>query len=388
MPLPCRVAIIGLGGVGRLHLMAYAGAQHVRVVAACDLDPAAAGLCPPGAAFHTDAATMLASERPDIVCVLTPPASHAALVELAAAAGAHVLCEKPLAVSLADIARMRSACEGAGVQLAYGASYRFLPAIRRARALIAEGAIGEVVLMREAEIGGRGPAARVVLGPEHYPPGGPGGSPMGLVDHGVHLIDVLPWLAGSPVASAAGRGNVSGEALGPEHLTLTLQSGAVGLLAYDEGVFPTVLPAEGGFSLGGGWGPGGYVPGGGWNPSPGAIHVHGTRGALRIHHYAHALYLTDGDGVRQVELEGRPAPHHFADQIDAFAMALAEGRAPEAGLDDGERALRVLLAAYSPTSQAEARPRPSSFPASSPAIPPGPPRSPPAPPRHRAPPAP
>jgi len=346
MPHRLRIAIVGLGGVGRLHLMAYAGARKVRVVAASDLDPAAAALCPPGVAFHTDAAAMLAAERPDIVCVATPPASHAALVELAAAAGAHVLCEKPLAVSLADVERMRTACQAAGVNLAYGASYRFLPAIRRARELIAEGAIGEVVLMREAEIGGAGPDARVVLGPAHYPPGGPGGSPMGLVDHGVHLIDILPWLAGSPVASACGRGNVSGQPLGPEHLTLTLQSGAVGLLAYDEGVFPTALPAEGGFSLGGGWGPGGYVAGGGWNPAPGAIHVHGTRGALRIHHYAHALFLIDADGVRQIPLDGRPAPHHFADQIDAFAEALAEGRAPDAGLDDGERALRVLLSAY------------------------------------------
>lgn len=348
MPPPCRVAIVGLGGVGRLHLMAYAGAANGVLVAACDLDPGAAGVCPPGVAFHTDAAAMLAAERPDIVVIATPPASHAGLVELVAAAGAHVLCEKPLAVSLADIGRIRTACAEGGVALAYGASYRFLPAIRRARALIAAGAIGEVVLMREAEIGGCGPAARVVLGPEHYPPGGPGGSPMGLVDHGVHLIDILPWLAGSPVAHARGRGNVSGQPLGPEHLTLTLQSGAVGLLAYDEGVFPTALPAEGGFSLGGGWGPGGYVPGGGWNPSPGAIHVHGTKGALRIHHYAHALYLIDAGGVRQVPLDGRPAPHHFADQLDAFAAALAEGREPEAGIEDGERALRVLLAAYGP----------------------------------------
>ncbi|MGA0601439.1 Gfo/Idh/MocA family protein [Caulobacter sp. KR2-114] len=346
MPHPLRVAIVGLGGVGRLHLMAYAEAQRVRVVAACDLDPAAAALCPPEISFHPDAAAMLAAERPEIVVVATPPASHAALVELAAGAGAHVLCEKPLAVSLADIARMRTACAAAGVQLAYGASYRFLPAIRRARQLIAAGAIGEVMLMREAEIGGAGPAARVVLGPQHYPPGGPGGSPMGLVDHGVHLIDILPWLAGSPVASAVGRGNVSGQPPGPEHLTLTLASGAVGLLAYDEGTWSTALPAEGGFSLGGGWGPGGYVPGGGWNPAPGAIHVHGAAGALRIHHYAHALYLTDAAGVRQIPLDGRPAPHHFADQIDAFAEALAAGRAPDAGLDDGEQALRVLLAAY------------------------------------------
>jgi predicted dehydrogenase len=177
---------------------------------------------------------------------------------------------------------------------------------------------------------------------------------MGLVDHGVHLIDILPWLAGSPVAEVFGRGNISGETPGPEHLTMRLASGALGLLAYDEGTFATALPAEGAFGWGGGWGPSGYQPGGGWNPSPGAIHVHGERGALRILHYAHALYLTDADGTRQIPLEGAPAPHHFADQIDAFAEDLTLGRPPRCGVDDGERAARILLATYQSAREARA----------------------------------
>ena len=76
--------------------------------------------------------------------MLTPPASHAALVALAAEAGVHVLCEKPIAPSLAEAQAMRRAGEGAGVKIFYGASYRHLPALRQARALILAGVIGEI----------------------------------------------------------------------------------------------------------------------------------------------------------------------------------------------------------------------------------------------------
>jgi predicted dehydrogenase len=258
----------------------------------------------------------------------------------------HVLCEKPLAASPAEAAAMIAACRSAGVQLAYGASYRFLPAVARARALIAEGALGDVVLMREQSIGGAGPAAREILPPSHYPAGGPGGSPMGLVDHGVHLIDAFAWLAGAPVVSAHGRGNVSGEALGPEHLTMTLANGAVGSLLYDEGTYATDLPAEGLFSWGASWDAEGYHAGGAWAAHPGAIHVHGSKGALRIAHYANALFLNDKHGLRQLPLEGRPAPYHFAAQIDAFAEDLLAGRAPRCDAEAGLAALQVLAAAY------------------------------------------
>jgi predicted dehydrogenase len=283
--------------------------------------------------------------------VLTPTASHAGLAIAAAGAGVHVLCEKPLATSLEEAEAMINACAGAGVRLAYGASYRFLPAVAQARALIAAGAVGDVVLMREAAIGGAGPEARVALPPAHYPPGGPGGSPMGLVDHGIHLIDAFAWISGARVVGAFGRGNIAGARMRPEHLMLDFDNGALGCLTYDEGVFSTDLPAEGMFSWGASWDADGYHPGGGWAAHPGSIHVHGTRGALRIFHYANALFLTDAAGCRQIALSGEPAPAHFARQIDAFAEDIAAGRAPGCPGEDGLAALRVLHAAYRSAEQ-------------------------------------
>jgi predicted dehydrogenase len=343
-----RVGLIGIGGVGRLHLEAYRRSAAVEVVALCDADPKrvaeAAATC--GAATYTDHQSMLAAESLDIVCILTPPASRLRIVADVASAGVAILIEKPMATTRADAEEMRRLCDDAGVTLGYGASYRHLPALKHAHDLIVTGAIGDVILLREDFIGGRGPASRTALPPWHYPAGGIGGTGMGLVDHGVHLIDAFAWLAGSPVAWASGRGNRSGDALETEYAVLGLANGATGHLIYEDGTWPTQLPGEGQFSWGASWDQDGYHPGGMWQAHPGSIHVHGTRGALRIFHYAHALYLTDAEGTRQIALEGDPAPDHFRAQIDAFAAELMDNMSPTIGADAGIAALTVLEAIY------------------------------------------
>jgi predicted dehydrogenase len=346
-----KVGLAGLGEVGAVHLGACLASDRIEVVAMADTDPArlAAAAAPPFVRRYADAGAMLAGEALDILCVLTPPLSHEALVLAGAARGAHVLCEKPMALDLAACNRMIAACAATGVRLHYGASYRFLPALRQARALIAAGAIGEVRLLRESVVGGAGAARQIALPESHYPRGGPGGSPMGLVDHGVHLADLFAWLTGSEVVSAAGHGNRTGAPLGPEHLTLRLANGALGSLLYDEGTFYTDLPGEGLFSRGASWGADGYRQGGGWEEHPGAVHIHGSRGALRAFHYANALVLSDADGIRQVPLDGRAAPGHFTTQIEAFAEEIVSGGPASCPPEAGAAALRAVLAAYGET---------------------------------------
>ncbi|BCW90439.1 Inositol 2-dehydrogenase/D-chiro-inositol 3-dehydrogenase [Alphaproteobacteria bacterium SO-S41] len=343
-----RVGLIGLGSVGRLHLEAYAEARLVEVVAVADTSAVRMSGIPGPIARYSDAGAMLAEQRLDIACVLTPPAVHAPLTALATKAGVHVLCEKPLAASVGEAEAMRAACAAAGVKLFYGASYRHLPALKRAQAMILDGTIGEVLVIREHEVGGSGPDARVVLPAAHYPVGGPGGSPMGMADHGIHLIDIVPWLTGSPIAKAEGRCNVSGEAVRPEYLTLTTASGTLASFVYEEGTFATTLPGEGIFSWGASWDAGGFRPGGAWSAHPGSIHVHGTKGALRIFHYANQLFLTAAGGTQQIALDGCPAPFHFAAQIDAFAEDILNDRAPSTPAEDGVRALEILTSLCRP----------------------------------------
>src|SRR5262249_36280405 len=150
---------------------------------------------------------LLARGRPDIACILTPASTHRALTERCARAGSHILCEKPMAVTLDDALAMKSACEKNHVQFFYGSSYRYLPAVQKAKSLIAQGVIGTVRLIVEQVIGGEGPAAHHPLSAAHYPQGGPGGGGYGLVDHGIHMLDIFPWLCGSPVVSVFGQGD-------------------------------------------------------------------------------------------------------------------------------------------------------------------------------------
>lgn len=83
--------------------------------------------------------------RPDVVHVVTPPASHAALVLEAVGAGAHVFVEKPMAISEAECATMARAAEQAGRQICVGHCWLYTPAMLQAQRLIASGAAGEVV---------------------------------------------------------------------------------------------------------------------------------------------------------------------------------------------------------------------------------------------------
>lgn len=337
-----RVGLIGLGEVGRTHLAAYADARRVTVAAIAE--PAAERWPAGGPPCFPSAKAMMAETPLDLVCVLTPPSGHEALTLAAAARGLHVLCEKPLALDEAACRRMIDGCARAGVRLAYGASYRHLPALIAARALIRAGAVGRVRVLQESVLGG---APRVQpLPASHYPDGGPGGTPMGLMDHGAHLTDLFAWLMDSPAVAAFGAGNRTGAPPAPEHLTLRFANGAVGALLYDEGVFAAELPWEGQFSWGASWGPGGYAPGGGWDAYPGCVRIYGDAGALRVFHYANTVYLSDARGVRQVPVEGQPAPAHFAAQIDAFAREIIEDLPPACPGEAGLAALRPLLAAY------------------------------------------
>jgi len=344
-----RVGLIGLGGVAEVHLHAYKEVKEIEVVAGAEpredrLNEMAARW---GFRGYVDFVEMLEKEKLDIACVLTPARSHREVTEKAAEVGVHVLCEKPLAVTLEDAAAMVERCEKQGVKLCYGSSYRFLPACRKAKEMIGDGQLGEISLLMEVSVGGQGYQNWHDLGPGHYPPGGPGGGGMGLLDHGIHLVDVFRWLAGSEVDSVVGRGNFSGDPPQTEFATMIFQSGAVGQLVYNEATYAAELPYEGVFSWGGSWDVSGRLtPGGGWNPNPGSIRVYGRKGALRIYYYANKLFSTGEGRQEQIQVLDRPMPFNFALQMESFARRLQNGLAPEVSGMDGVKALQVVLAAY------------------------------------------
>ena len=344
-----RAGIIGLGNVAIHHLEAYRAWDNWSVVAAAETRPDRLQALSSQFGFkgYQDYKKMLEEEELDLAIVLTPVNTHREVAEEAALRGIHVFTEKPMAIQLEDAEAMSKFPEKYGIKLFYGSSYRFLPAIQYARELIQSGEIGEVQNCIEILLGGKGPENQYLMSEVHYPTGGPGGSGMGLVDHGIHLMDIFPWLCDSPIKSVFGRGNRTGKESFPEFLFMEMEKDITGHLLYNDMSFSTDLPNEGLFSWGGGWNVAGdFSPPGTWHDQPGNIRVLGSKGALRIFHYANRLFLADKNGQKEIALPNTPPPQHFGIQMNTFVQNILQDEEPAVNAKDGLNALKVLLACY------------------------------------------
>ncbi len=142
-----RLLILGTGGMAGNHAEAFARIPGVRIVAGVDTRPG------PLAAFREKHGIPMGFGSVlealdwglfDAVANVTPDAAHHATTLPCLAAGKHVLCEKPLATNAADAAEMAAAAAAAGVVNMVNLSYRNVPALQRAAAMVAAGQIGEV----------------------------------------------------------------------------------------------------------------------------------------------------------------------------------------------------------------------------------------------------
>jgi len=339
----CRVGFIGLGHVAQsCHLPGYAGVENVEVVAGAELreDVLRRVSAEWGFRGYASYEEMLGGEDLDIACVTVGPRLSREVAERAAEHGVNVLVEKPMALTMEDARSMVEKCRREGVKLCYGETYRFLPACRRAKEMIGEGVIGDLLLLTEDIVGGRGPEGFSFY--HIYSDGAPGSGGLGLMDHGIHLVDAFRWLAGSPVEWVFGRGNRAGRPPSTEFLTMEFGSGAIGQLVYNEVTYPSDMPYEGIFSWGAYWAGGKPV----WDPHPRDFRVHGTRGALRVFPYANKMFLFSEDRQEQVRLRDRPHPQHFGLQIESFARSVLSDEEPEVTGVDGLKALQIILAAY------------------------------------------
>lgn len=343
-----RLGVVGLGDAAAAHIHGCAALDSVALIAGADPSAAARGrFAAHGMQLFESAAEMIAETALDAIVICSAVATHEAIAIEAAAAGLHILCEKPMALSVRSARRMEHACEAAGVKFFYGSSCRFLPALQRARHIVGSGGIGELLMLREEIVGGAGHAAYAPMSAAHYPPGGPGGGGWGLVDHGVHMLDLFPWLAGDPIESAFGRGQISGYEPRSEYAVTTMRGGrTTGHLMYLENSYFTDLPHHGTFLNGRGWGSDGAALAGDWDPHPAAIHLYGSRGSLLVRHYAGELYRTGDDGTVRLPVDATPPPVQFTRQMAAFASCIHDDTAPATTAADGIRALGVLEAIY------------------------------------------
>ena len=215
--------VIGIGDIARKRVIPAIQAEpRSRLYGIVTRDPAKAATY--GVPAWTDLAEALADPAIDAVYVATPVFLHAPQTIAALTAGKHVLCEKPVALNYALAQAMVCAARETGRTLGIAYYRRMYPKLRRARQLLAEGAIGRSVLAEinclewfADEDGTR---------PWLLDPARAGGGP--LYDIASHRIDVLNFLFGRPLKVAAQRSNVVHQ--------FAVEDAATLLIEYESGV--------------------------------------------------------------------------------------------------------------------------------------------------------
>ncbi|HET9391885.1 MAG TPA: Gfo/Idh/MocA family oxidoreductase, partial [Steroidobacteraceae bacterium] len=142
-----KIGIVGSGMISGHHLTAasrYPGAVIVGI-ADRDIGRAKAQAERFGVSHTFRELGELLALKPDIVHILTPPVTHAALAVQALQAGAHVYVEKPMALNVQDCELMTHAAQAANRQICVGHCWLYSPAMLRAQELIASGVTGEVL---------------------------------------------------------------------------------------------------------------------------------------------------------------------------------------------------------------------------------------------------
>jgi predicted dehydrogenase len=191
-----RVAIVGCGQMGRWHLESYKSDPRVDVVACVDtsLDRAEAFAREAGGRAYASHVDMLANEALDAVSLCSVPSTHRDIAVDLLRGGAHVLCEKPLAINVADAEDMVRTAKVQNRLLFTAFKFRFHDEVRRAKALIESGSLGRVLTFRlmfggYIDMRGQWYAQKALSG---------GGI---IMDNGPHAADLMRYVFGCEVKS-------------------------------------------------------------------------------------------------------------------------------------------------------------------------------------------
>lgn len=239
-----------------------------------DREPRGAKLAAELEVAYVDSYDELFEWGPDAAVVTAENAAHRPIVERAAAAGAHVLCEKPLATEVADGEAMVAACAAAGAILMTAYPVRFSPSYATLRAHIEAGRLGDVFAVAGTNNG------KIPYGQRRWftDPALAGGG--ALVDHTVHCADLIDGLTGG---AGARRVYAAANRILHADKGVSVETGGLVTITYENGLIATIdcswsepdnAPTWGGVTL----------------------HVTGTRGSVEIAPFAPHINGTNTDG--------------------------------------------------------------------------------------------
>jgi len=314
-----KVGLIGGGGIVDAHIRGYrAYADLIEVTAVADLidEIARRRAAELGAAAYTDFRQMILEADLDAVDICLPHHLHAEAIVSAAQAGKHILCEKPLCLTVEQANQVQQAVRTAGVTLMCAHNQLFLPAVSRARQLLDQDILGTVYEVRITDtfyndfnpqnMGWRATAATS------------GGGE--LMDTGYHPTYLMLHLAGGSAVEAT--------ALLSRHRLRFMDSedSAQVLVRFDNGIVGHLVTS---------WA---------YDPPPGTegFSVVGERGSLRSDGTSLTVTLR-GSGSQTYDFE---AVDSYVSEIGHFADCLRSGTRPLHTEREGIDVLCLILAAY------------------------------------------
>jgi len=200
-----RYAVIGVGGIAKVHFRQFVPMPEVELVGLCDVSEPilkSAATEYPEAFATSDPDELFSKVKPDLVSICTPNKFHHPLVLKALAAGAHVICEKPLAMTLEQAIEMEATREKLGRHGLINFSYRNVPTFRFARKLIANGDLGPLTRVSTVYLQSHLAGAE---SPYTWRLNGDIAGFGALGDLGVHMIDGVQFVTGEKMKAVAGR---------------------------------------------------------------------------------------------------------------------------------------------------------------------------------------
>jgi len=329
-----RFGVIGAGGIARTRTIpGIVLAQNAELTAIMDVNEKLLAEMTQqyGVKGYVSADALLADEQIDAVYIASPVFAHLEQVKAAAAAGKHILVEKPAGRTAEECAQMLSACEAAGVQIGVGFMMRFHTYHRQLREIIAKGALGQIVSARAQQVFWYPDIPNCWRQQKALSGGG------ALMDVGIHNIDVIEYIVNSPVKRITGFTETRTFSYDVDdvcNLLIQLENGTV---AYIDGAFNMHAA------------PGGNL-----------LEVYGTKGTVLIQGSIgqaeagdpKAFYI-DEQGKRQVLPLQDDFGNLYQKEIESFAEAVLTGGAVPVPLTEGMHIQQVAEAAYQ--AQAEGR---------------------------------
>jgi predicted dehydrogenase len=321
-----NVAIVGAGGIAGTHHSGYkkAGANVLGFV---EPNPTTREKreIEWGVSGYATFGELLLHHSPEAISVCTPNAFHLPLTLEAIAKKIHVLCEKPLSLSLSECQAMIDAAKQAGVVLQTGHHLRSNWYVEQAKKIIERGELGRITFVRLRQSHDWGGSGQVPETFSTYARAG-GGT---LLDNGCHLMDLLRHLAGD-VASVFAKTATLAYPVEVEDLALAHLELTTGALASVENSWSSIGFEEG-------------------------FWVYGTLGTLECsfaggvprdlkHHHRHSQPADWGARDSTIYKVGNEGGH--SSQIKAFLSAIEEKTQPVCTGEDGRESVRLVLAAY------------------------------------------